>query len=475
MEQINEELLEFLILELDQGEKKLQAIILKLEQAIKIGFFLPGSTFPTQKWVGEFYNVGEKITIAVWKELKERGLIETRTSMGTIVADIIYPDVNFQKEYVPDPNHPRLVMDQLPVVDKYGYKRNFSTKLNKAKAVYSLLNYDERRLGVNLDFARRVKNVINYRLKSSFSIQEVHYSQDSHLQIFALVQTYLSDSVFVVAKPVSDTVTSAVHKAGKEMVTVGSDRMGIDTGDLERICKERKVGIVCISSRAPFPSDCIISDKKMDHLLVLQQVYGFLIFFNDTYPVPDASHARIYKEMSINTNMVYLGPLSLLDANLYGITILVAKEAKMKKIAKKFISIGRLAEPKLIYAITYLLKKGQILNYEKKDYKSITLIYNAAVQVLRESGLWKEEGLYSAVGWICYLEPKVGILPPNAFELLANKNIFVFDPQRFDGGAEFTKGISISLGTMKTEKQVIEDIEKINSILYKDYKRNTHQ
>ena len=247
------------------------------------------------------------------------------------------------------------------------------------------------------------------------------------------------------AMPVPNTVTSAVHEAGKQMITIGSDKTGINTDELEQVCKEHKVGIVCISSRAPFPSDCIISDKKMDHLLVLQKIYGFLIFFNDAYPVPHTSHSRIYNEMSINPDMVYLGPLSLLDASLYGISILIAREPKMKKIQKKFIGPGRLVEPKLVYATIHLQMKGQISWYERRDYKAIKLVYNAAVQALRASGLWKEEGLDSAIGWVCYLEPRIGALPPNAFELLSSQNIFVFDPEKFNGGPEFKKGIAISV------------------------------
>lgn len=477
MEQFDEKLLEFLNYGLDPGEKKHHAIILKFEDAIKRGLMLPGSKFPTQKTVENFFNISEKISIAIWKELKARGLIKTRTSLGTIVADIAYINAygTFQEENVPDPNNPRIVMDQLPLTDQIGYKGDFSIILRKTMAGLSQLTYSERNSTTIMAFTVRCRNTINIRLNSSFSEREVLYSQDSHFQIFTLVQIYLSNDVFVMATPVPDLVTSAVHEAGKQMVTIGSDKTGINTDELEQVCKEHEVGIVCISSRAPFPSDCIISNKKMDHLLELQKTYGFLIFFYDTYPVPDALHQRIYKEMGTNPNMIYLGPLSLLDASLYSISILVAREAKMKKIRKKFIGHGVLAEPKLVYAIIHLHMKGQIDWYERRDYLAIKSVYHTVVQALKASGLWKEEGLYSAIGWLCYLEPKVGALPPNAFELLSNENIFVFDPKKFDCGPEFKKGIAISLGTKKIEKEVLKDIEKINSILQKDYKRNTHQ
>lgn len=453
------------------------AIALKFEQAIKNGLMLPGSKFPTQKSVEIFFNVSEKISIAVWKELKVRGLIKTHTSLGTIVADNVYMNAYgvFYEGNVPDPKNARIVMDQLPLINRNIYKDNFSFVLNKTKAGLSPLNYSERTSTTIKVFTTGLKNTINIRLNSSFSEKEIHYSQNIHPLIFAVVQTYLSNEVFVMAMPVPDTVSNAVNLAGKQLVTISSDKTGMNTDELEQACKEYKVGIVCISSRAPFPSDCIISNKKMDHLLALQQAYGFLIFFNDTYPVPDASHSRIYNEMNTNPNMVYLGPLSLLDASLYDISILVARESKMKKIRKKFKNIGRLAEPKLVYALIYLQMKGKIDSYERRDYKAIDLVYSVAVQALKASGLWKEEGLDSAIGWLCYLEPKVGALPPNAFELLSNANIFVFDPAKFDGGPGFKNGIAISLGTKKSVNEVLKDIEKINSILHQDYKGNTHQ
>lgn len=438
--------------------------------AMHTGRIALGSPFPSQMSVSKFYNVSIKEVERAWIVMKEgHKIITTNRRQKTKVVSKI-PGKKKMVVIAEEYNHldsQRIVLDQDVIPELKGLKGSFETEVNKRFMHEKVLTVDERTKKVIPGLIDQFRAIVNDGLGSSFTKEEIYYSQDYYFIIFSICKALMAaGEAFVMADATFREVKYAVKAAKKKTYFLDHDASGLDMNTLQEYCSANPVGVIYIGSRLPYPEKEMISKDKLDHLLTLQELYKFYIIFDDRYlRLLKAENFWKRKDLAGNPKVIYLRPLSRRISAAYAITLIAANIKIITKIKKQFIGIGVHVESHFAYSLLDLLKSRSIQTFEIKANREKEHTFKIVVKELRDCGLFKEDGLSSNEEGFIYLEPINGTFHEDVHTVLERHSIHTFKPDFFNGLRTRHAGIPISLPLKRSEKKLIENMQMLITLL----------
>ena len=367
-----------------------------LIQHISGGMIQPGHKLPGTRTLSELLEVNRRTIISAYEELEAQGWVETRSNQGCFVSSKL-PLIQHQSLSIGIQQSHRQVSlfdlnDRLDYLSYYtppvhgeirrtidaGYPdvrlapldsltRNFNGLL-KSKRGKRLWNYSDSFCG---DLVLR-KEVAKYLVETrsiDVSPDHIMITRGSLMAFFNIFQVLLSPGEHVVVgRPGFQVANQIIRLAQGKLVEIPVDEAGIQTQELERLCRQMSIRAVFTMPHHHNPTTVSLSAERRMHLLQLANQYQFAIIEDDyDYDFHYASSPILPMASSDSAGVViYVGSLSKTIAPGLRMGFIVAPINLIQDFSRlsRFMDChGNMA---LERAIALLFKEGEIRRHMKK-------------------------------------------------------------------------------------------------------------
>ncbi len=389
------------IIQLDKTKK--QSVYIQLSNQlitlIKTNVLKPKAILPSSRSLAETLEIHRKTVIAAYDELLMQGWIITVPKKGTFVNAEIpvlqqknYLDVNNtidkkktgftyykneclrEKGTVLDQNYLYLndgISDVrlTPLKDLALIYRNISHK----KHTLSFISYTST-YGHN-DLRTTLVNYLNNTRGLNITVDNILITRGSQMGIYLAAALLLKTKDKIAVGSTNYISADSTFKLNEaQIIRIKVDDKGIDTNDLEKICKKHTIKAVYVTPHHHHPTTFTLSAERRLHLLNLAQEYSFAVIeddydydfhYNYAPILPLASH-------DINGNVIYIGSVCKTVAPVYRVGYLIAAKEFVDEAAKLRGYIDRQGDALLELTFSKFIKNGDLdrhINKMLKIYK----------------------------------------------------------------------------------------------------------
>lgn len=386
-------------IEFDRDGK--QALYLQLSnqiiQLIKDQTLAPNTKLPSSRILAEQLEVHRKTVVACYEELILQGWIESIPKKGTYVLGSL-PILIQQKI---DESRPTRLKENPGF--NYNINTNLETRsVREKKKGFVYLNdgipdvrltpideiartyrricskknvFDQLSYGTTYGNSKLREILVNY-LNSTRGLHltkdNVLITRGSQMGIWLSAQLLLrKDDLVVVGNTNYSSADATFLSLEAQLVKIGVDEDGIITNDIEKLCKQKKIKAVYVTSHHHHPTTVVLSAKRRIHLLNLAREYDFAIIeddydydfnYNRAPILPLASHDS-------NGNVIYIGSFCKTVAPVFRVGYLIASKDFVDEAAKLRSIIDRQGDALLELTFADLLKSGDLDRHIRKVLK----------------------------------------------------------------------------------------------------------
>lgn len=381
--------------------KSNQALYIQLSnqiiQLIKDQTLAPKTKLPSSRVLAEQLKVHRKTVVASYEELVLQGWIESIPKKGTYVLGSL----------------PLLIQQKIEDAESFGLKDQpgFSYSINydiakklagEKKKGFIYLNDgipDERLTPID-EIARTYRRICsrksvfehlsygttygNNELREILaaylnSTRGLHLTKDnvlitrgSQMGIFLSSQLLLQkEDIVVVGNTNYRSADAAFLSLKAKLIKVGTDADGILTDEIEKLCKQKPIKAVYVTSHHHHPTTVVLSAERRIHLLNLARQYGFAIMeddydfdfnYNRAPILPLASHDS-------NGNVIYMGSFCKSVAPVFRVGYLVAPKDFIDEVSKLRGIVDRQGDALLELTFASFIKSGDLDRHIRKVLK----------------------------------------------------------------------------------------------------------
>lgn len=453
MEKLTEKWRSTLDLTIKEGDNAAEIIREAIKERIMNKSLPLGSNVPAYRDIATYLRLDKSVIERVMIKLKVKdGLIVTMFRKGTKIVSHLPNKRGPSKPKVKVVEKPltteMILFDQETVMQNDGLTRSVNTKFNSALKRYGKLNTRERD---EVDFPSlhaELAKILTLSLKRSYAAAQVWCGEGYRALINLICLTLLPAKMcIVVASPVKKALRETIEAVTDRVEYLTSDYDGVSLEALEQLCRQKKVGMVYLSSRMPCPFNYGQIVKRTERLLELQKLYGFVILEDDRYAgfYEHSTNFLMEKAAGTKAKIVYCCPLSFSDPRLNRINMIAAPEKLIAKLSGKATKTGLVLDAVTACALEEILKTNVLTKNEALIRKAVKSINTLTRSTLEEFGLWQVMGYNNKKGWFFYLVPIEGSLPENMNALLADGGFAVVDLSMFENMPELQHGVLISM------------------------------
>jgi GntR family transcriptional regulator/MocR family aminotransferase len=369
----------------------------KLVIAITEGVLQPATQLPGSRHLAESLSVHRKTVIRAYDDLIAQGWLESKTGSGTFVAGhlpLIQPEKLVNKvETTGDPlltagfhfeqaahlersfikEHTLYHLDDgFPdprLAPLHDLSRAYRTQLIIGNA-YNRLGYDDPQgsaflrdqLAIYLMETRGIKVTKNNILITRGTVMGLYLAST------ALIRP--GDNV-IAGTPGWASAENIFLQSGANLLQIRVDDYGINTDDLEHICKSRTVRMVYVTSHHHYPSSVSLRAERRIQLLNLSVKYGFIIFEDDY----DYDFHYLNKPLSPLASadekgmVLYGGSFTKTISPAFRVGYLVGSENVIAQLARLRRVVDRQGDTMLDNAMAELLQNGIIQRHLRKSLR----------------------------------------------------------------------------------------------------------
>lgn len=376
-----------------------QALYLQLANQF-IQFITDGKLPSETKLVGsrtlsELLNVHRKTVVACYQELQLQGWVESIPKKGTFVnanLPILQQRNFFQEnkktalntgfnfytnqilgEVFKQPNEEWMYINdgisdaRLTPTDEIAriYRR-----IAGRKSIFKHLSYGST---YGNDTLRQVlAEYLNKTRGLNISVDNILITRGSQMGIYISAQLLLNENEIIIigeTNYASATITFQHQRA--TIFTVKVDNDGIDTKQVEKICKKQRVKALYVTSHHHHPTTVTLSAERRIHLLNLAKKYNFAIIeddydydfnYNQAPILPLASH-------DVNGNVIYIGSVCKTVAPVFRIGYLIASKLFVDEASKLRKFIDRQGDALLELTFAEFVRSGSLDAHIRKVLK----------------------------------------------------------------------------------------------------------
>lgn len=230
-----------------------------------------------------------------------------------------------------------------------------------------------------------------------------------------------------------------------DFVEVDMDGEGLNMTSLKELCKLYRISAVFMMSKASFPKILYTSEERIKKLFDLQEVYLFKIVEIDFY-LPwleiKANPVIMHAGKAIE-DVIYIYPLTFLLKDLSEMMVVTAQAEILKKIKVGIRTLGDQPSKSMGDAAYEILSDKKFTSTEKDIAKVVKVEKKMIVEIFAERSFWQMRGIIQDSGLALFLIPKQKRFPKEAFRLLRDNDLLVFNPKLHGGKAE--EGLRLDL------------------------------
>ncbi|WP_109300742.1 PLP-dependent aminotransferase family protein [Aquimarina sp. AU474] len=365
---------------------------------IKSGKLPPTTKLPGSRSLSISLQIHRKTVIAAYDELLSQGWIESFLGKGTFVTNdlpIIKPlhlkniatsttipqeRSNFKFNIHPylDRKAIHVTKDTLLINDGIPDHRLAPTDeiakiyRNITKKVHHqhLLTYSD--IYGNKDLRKALVLYLNQTRGLKINIDNVLITRGSQMGIYLASQLLLQNQNNIIVGDTNyATANDTFINAGGTIRTVPVDINGINTYEIDKLCKKHPIRAVYVTSHHHHPTTVTLSAERRMRLLELAQEYNFAIieddydydFHYDNAPIlPLASNDYI-------GNVIYIGGFTKIIAPALRIGYFIAPKNVVDEAAKFRRIIDRQGDTILEQTLAQMITQGDIQRHSNKVLK----------------------------------------------------------------------------------------------------------
>jgi GntR family transcriptional regulator / MocR family aminotransferase len=360
---------------------------------INEGRLMPGQKIPGGRVLGDLLDLNRKTIMAAMTELQSQGWIESFEHKGTFISRK-FPKVDYKPLRYQKPLHKKrntisesnslplleslyldtsgkiLIDDGVPDVRLAPIKLLFAHQRSilSKKAFVSLLKYNhvegDRDLRATLvSYLQETRGITS----DPNSIFLTRGSQMGiHLVIAALIKP---GETCVTSFPGYPIVDNMINHFGGKVEHIPVDDEGIDTDELERLCKRKKIKLIYTTPHHHYPTTVTLTPSRRIQLLQLSIKYNFYILEDDYAYDFHYDNSPVLPLASLNTSghVIYIGSFSKCLSPSIRIGYFVAPFKIMQAANKLRRIMDRQGDPLLERAMSEFIKCGDLQRHLKKS------------------------------------------------------------------------------------------------------------
>ncbi|MBL0744671.1 PLP-dependent aminotransferase family protein [Chryseolinea lacunae] len=360
---------------------------------INEGHLLPGQKIPGERVLGSLLTLNRKTITAAITELQSQGWIESFEHKGTFISKK-FPKVEYKPLRYQKPLHkkaratagvndlPRLASLHLdtsgkiliddgvpdvrlaPIKLLFAHQRSILSK----KAFASLLKYNhvegDRDLQVTLaSYLQQTRGITS-------EANNIFITRGSQMGIHLVIAALLKPGeTCVTSFPGYPIVDDMINHLGGRVEHIPVDDEGIDTGELERLCRRKKIKLIYTTPHHHYPTTVTLTPSRRIQLLQLAIKYNFYILEDDYAYDFQYDNSPVLPLASLNTSghVIYIGSFSKCLSPSVRIGYFVAPRNVMESANKLRRIMDRQGDPLLERAMSEFIKCGDLQRHLKKS------------------------------------------------------------------------------------------------------------
>lgn len=370
-------------------------IAISIINAIRNGTLKAGTHLPSSRELAQIVQVHRKTVVSAYDELeaqewitvyprryvivaenlpilkpKKWNLITEKSSYEKdlnvpfrLVKNVVKQD-NFVPEIIIDDGHPDVRLS--PINDLLKTYRSLTSRKSAIKNAH---------IGTTQGTLMLREELMKYLSETrglNISADNILITHGAQMSIYLSARLLLNEHAnIIVAKPNYPLANKTFEDTGAKLIEVNIDDNGIDTDEIEHICKRKKINAVYVVPHHHYPTTVTLSVERRMKLLELSKKFSFAIIEDDYdydyhyssspyLPLASANH---------NGNVIYIGSFSkILDPALrIGFMIAPRNFIEQCTAFRKIIDVG--GDGYMQNALATLIKEGELKRHLKKAKK----------------------------------------------------------------------------------------------------------
>jgi GntR family transcriptional regulator/MocR family aminotransferase len=368
----------------------------QLAEMIKEGTLAAGFLLPSSRSLATQLGVHRKTVTQAYEELLAQGWLESKIGSGTFVAQnipvirhpsLVHPrkkqvglskgikfkDSNYPEYPIityPEPLHLDDGFPDTRLAPLSDLGKAYRTQLLTGNR-YSKLGYSDPR--GSLWLRQELAAYLNQTRAMGITTENILITRGTTMGLHLATTAILSQGDFVVT---GDTCWAGARqnfwRSGATILTVPVDQNGIDTDQLEVLCRTKAIRMVYVTSHHHYPTTVTLRAERRLKLVSLAEQYGFAIFEDDyDYDFHYLSKPLLPLAATDPDSMVlYCGSFTKSIAPAFRVGYVVAAENLVGQLAQLRRVIDRQGDVVLENAIADLLHHGVLQRHLRKSLRA---------------------------------------------------------------------------------------------------------
>ncbi|GAA3602750.1 PLP-dependent aminotransferase family protein [Flavivirga amylovorans] len=357
----------------------------------------PRTKLPGSRTLADLIGLHRKTVIACYEELTLQGWIESIPKKGTFVHKDI--PVLQQQEWIEKTvskkddkagfsfNKKSLLTRKFPQdhLDDYMYVNDgvsderlapvkelsiIYRKIANKKHTLKYMNYGTT-YG-NLELRETLACYLSETRGLNITKDNILITRGSQMGMFLASQLLVENQDYIIVGETNySSADTTFEYAHAKLLRVKVDEHGLDTHDIEKLCKNYAVKAVYTTPHHHHPTTVTLCAKRRMHLLNLAKTYHFAILEDDYDYDFHYNHAPILPLSSHDTcgNVIYIGSICKTVAPVFRVGYLVAPKAFVDECAKLRRFVDRQGDAILELTFSSFIKDGSLDRHIKKVVK----------------------------------------------------------------------------------------------------------
>lgn len=367
-----------------------------------------GTRLPSSRWLAESLGLHRKTIVRAYEELLAQGWLESSIGNGTFVSNH-FPNIKAHVSPSPHEKNSQKIagfsFETLPHLNRKVLKnsaslhlddgfpdarlapleelsRAYRTQLLTGNA-YVKLGYGDTtgslwlrtELSTYLNETRGLKTTADNILVTRGTVMGLHLASNGLLKAGDLVA--ISEMSWASAQ-------MNFLQAGAKIITLKADHLGIDVDALEKVCREKPIRMIYVTSHHHYPTTVALRADRRAQLMQLSEKYGFIIFEDDyDYDFHYLSKPLLPLAGADPSGMVlYCGSFTKAISPAFRVGYLVGSENVITHLAQLRRIIDRQGDNMLENAIAELLQDGVIQRHLRKSLRAYRARRDAFCQLM---------------------------------------------------------------------------------------------
>lgn len=372
-------------------------IAISIINAIRNGTLKAGTHLPGSRELAKTLGVHRKTVIAGYEELDAQDWIMIIPRQYVAVSEHIpllkpqkWSEPNILTSYENDLNVPFRIIEENTVNENTASNSNIiiddghpdvrlspiddllKTYRSLTSRKYTIKNANIGTTQGTLKLREELVNYLSVTRGLNISADNILITHGAQMSIYLSAQLLLNEhSNIIVAKPNYPLANKTFEESGAKLIEVNIDDNGIDTDEIEQICKSKKVNAVYVVPHHHYPTTVTLSVVRRMKLLELSKQFSFAII-EDDYDYDYHYTSSPYLPLASgnhNGNVIYIGSFSKMLDPALRIGFMVAPKNFIVQCTafRKIIDVG--GDGYMQNALATLIKEGELKRHLRKAKK----------------------------------------------------------------------------------------------------------